>query len=308
MNLDLSEQSLPVYEALASPVRLSVLRLLAERSMNIKELAASIGLSSAIMTMHVRKLDEAGLITTQMLPGKSGLQKVCSLAVTAAQIQFPGVDIPPERHCHRVEIPVGHYSDFYIEPTCGLATTEKLIGGFDDPRYFWEPERINAAILWFGHGFIEYKAPNYLLSTQTPTELVFTFEIASEAPGISENYPSDISFAFNEVSLGIWTSPGDYGDQRGKYTPEWWPSAINQYGLLKQLRINHEGTFIDGIKLSDITLDQVDIRRKQWTIRLAVDKDAVHVGGLTLFGKGFGNYNEHLILELFYRESPSSSS
>lgn len=303
MNLDLSEQSLPVYEALASSVRLQVLRLLAEGSMNVKELAASIGLSSAIMTMHVRKLDEAGLITTQMLPGKSGLQKVCSLAVTEAQIQFPGTEDAPQRHCHRVEIPVGHYSDFYIEPTCGLATTEKYIGGFDDPRYFWEPERINAAILWFGHGFIEYKAPNYLLSSQAPNELVFTFEIGSEAPGISENYPSDISFTFNGVSLGIWTSPGDYGEQRGKYTPEWWPSAINQYGLLKQLRINHEGTFMDGIKLSDITLDQVDIRRKQWTFRFAVDKDAVHRGGLTLFGKGFGNYNEHLILELFYQEA-----
>lgn len=301
LDLDITEQSLKVYEALASPVRLHVLRLLAVRPMNVKELATTIGLSSAIMTMHVRKLNEGGLITTQMLPGKSGLQKVCSLAVNGGQIHFPGTE-SPERKCHRVEIPVGHYSDFHIEPTCGLATTDKFIGSFDDPRYFWEPERINAAILWFGQGFIEYKAPNYLLSSQLPTELVLTFEIASEAPGTSQNYPSDISFSFNGIPLGLWTSPGDYGDQRGKYTPEWWPNSINQYGLLKQLRITDEGTYMDGFKLSDVTLEQIDIRRKQWTFRLAVDKDAVHKGGLTLFGKGFGNYNEHLILELFYRE------
>lgn len=75
MKLDLTEKSLPVYEALASPVRLHILRLLAERPMNVKELAGAVHLSSAIMTMHVRKLSEAGLIATQMAPGKSGLQK-----------------------------------------------------------------------------------------------------------------------------------------------------------------------------------------------------------------------------------------
>lgn len=75
MKLDLSEESLPVYEALASSVRLHMLRLLAENPMNVKELAAAVNLSSAIMTMHVRKLEAAGLIQTHMAPGRSGLQR-----------------------------------------------------------------------------------------------------------------------------------------------------------------------------------------------------------------------------------------
>ncbi|GJM72296.1 hypothetical protein HMSSN036_45120 [Paenibacillus macerans] len=66
-------------------------------------------------------------------------------------------------------------------------------------------------------------------------------EIASEAPGVNNNYPSDITFALNEVKLGTWTSPGDYGDQRGRFTPDWWPQYTNQYGLLKQLRVTDEG-------------------------------------------------------------------
>ncbi|MFD1176719.1 ArsR/SmtB family transcription factor [Paenibacillus puldeungensis] len=301
MKLDLTEKSLPVYEALASPVRLHVLRLLSIRPMNIKELAEAVGLSSAIMTMHVRKLSESGLVDTRMTPGKSGLQKVCSLAVSGAEIQFPA-EPASKRKSHRVEIPVGHYSDFYIEPTCGLATADNIIGSFDDPRYFWEPERINAAILWFGKGFIEYKAPNYLLSSQNPQELVLTMEIASEAPGINNNYPSDITFTFNGKMLGTWTSPGDYGDRPGKYTPDWWPRQTNQYGLLKRLRITQDGTYMDGLKLSDVTLSEVNIRLKQCTFRLSVENEAVHPGGLTLFGKGFGNYSDHLILELFYTE------
>lgn len=302
MNLDLTEASLPVYEALASTVRLHMLRLLADRPMNIKELAGAVGLSSAIMTMHVRKLSEAGLITTEMLPGKSGLQKVCSLAVFEADIEFLA-GTPSGRKSHRIEIPVGHYSDFHIEPTCGLATTDKVIGHFDDPRYFWDPERIHAAVLWFGKGFVEYKAPNYLLSSQKPKELVLTMEIASEAPGINDNYPSDITFTVNGINVGTWTSPGDFGDRQGNYTPEWWAPYTNQYGLLKQLRITEEGTFMDGLKLSGFNLQDIDVKRKEWTFRLSVEDDAVHVGGLTLFGKGFGNYNDHLVLELFYEEN-----
>ncbi|BCG58071.1 ArsR/SmtB family transcription factor [Paenibacillus sp. URB8-2] len=301
MKLDLSEKSLPVYEALASPVRLHILRLLAERPMNVKELAAAVHLSSAIMTMHVRKLAEADLVTTQMAPGKSGLQKICSLAASSAEIIFPTTG-GSVRKSYRTEIPIGQYSDFHIEPTCGLATTGKIIGSFDDPRYFWDQDRANAAILWFGKGFIEYKAPNFLLSSQQPQELMLTMEIASEAPATNNNYPSDITFTFNECLLGTWTSPGDYGDRKGKFTPDWWPESINQYGLLKQLRITEEGTYMDGLKLSDVKLSDVDILRKQWTIRLSVEEDALHQGGLTLFGKGFGNYNEHLVAELFYSE------
>lgn len=307
MKLDLTDRSLSVYEALASPVRLHILRLLAEQPMNVKELAAAVGLTSAIMTMHVRKLNEAGLITTEMTPGKSGLQKICSLAVTGAEIEFL-TGGSAARKSHRLEIPIGHYSDFRIEPTCGLATVEKMIGHFDDPRYFWDQERIHAAILWFGKGFIEYKAPNFLLSSQEPKELTLTMEIASEAPGTNDHYPSDHTFTLNGVKLGTWTSPGDYGDARGKYTPAWWPRQINQYGLLKQLRITDEGTFIDGTKLSNITLQDVDIRRPQWTIRLSVEEDALHQGGLTLFGKGFGNYNEHLVVELFYEQANTVSA
>lgn len=299
MKLNLTEQSLPVYEALASHVRLKILNLLSEKPMNIKELAEALSLSSAIMTMHVRKLEQAGLVTSEMARGKNGLQKICSLAVDSIEISLP-TQQKDVRPCHRTEIPVGHYSDFQIEPTCGLATVDHIIGSFDDPRHFWDQERIHAGILWFGKGFIEYKIPNYLLSSQQPKELVITMEIASEAPNTNNNWPSDITFALNGVKLGFWTSPGDYGDSRGKFTPSWWHSQTNQYGLLKKLRITPEGTYMDGLKISDVTLNEVHIREKQWTFRLSVEDDANHVGGLTLFGKGFGNYNNHLLFELYY--------
>ncbi|MDO7906724.1 ArsR family transcriptional regulator [Paenibacillus sp. JX-17] len=299
MQLDISEKSLPVYEALASEVRINILNLLAERPMNIRELAEALSLSSAIMTMHVKKLEKAELISTQMLPGRGGVQKVCSLAASKIEITMPQ-SRQDTRQFHQTEVSVGHFTDFEIEPTCGLATVERIIGEFDEPRYFLDPERVNAKVLWFSKGFMEYKAPNFLLASEKPEELEISMELSSEAPFTNANWPSDITFFLNDVCLGSWTSPGDFGDNRGKYTPAWWPDVVNQYGLLKRLRVTGKGTFMDGIQISNVTLDQVSIEQKQWKFRIAVLDDAKHIGGATLFGTGFGNYNQDILFRLYY--------
>jgi len=303
MKLDISERSLPVCEALASDVRLKMIRLLSKQDMNVKQLAEALGLSSAIMTMHVKKLEKAGLIETKMVPGRGGAKKVCKLAASSIEIEFPSRETCQPRLFHETEVSVGHYTDIQAEPTCGLATTEKVIGIFDEPRCFLDPERVNAKILWFGKGYVEYKVPNYLMRSEEPLELEVSFEISSEAPCVNENWPSDISFYLNGVLLGSWTSPGDFGgaDSRGKFTPDWWFSNVNNYGLLKVLKVNRHGTFIDGNRISDVTINDVDIRRKQLTFRFAVLDDAKNVGGLTLFGTGFGNYNQDIKFKLYYK-------
>ncbi|WP_438347860.1 ArsR/SmtB family transcription factor [Paenibacillus sp. FA6] len=301
MELDISENSLPVYEALASQVRLNMIQLLAKQHMNIRELAEALGLSSAIMTMHVKKLEKAKLISTRMVPGKGGVQKICSLATDKLEIKMP-LPLDQTREFHQTVVSIGHYTDFDVVPTCGLATVDRVIGEFDEPRYFLDTERVHAKILWFGQGFIEYKVPNFLLSSQKPEELEISLELSSEAPFTNDNWPSDLSFYLNDTLLGSWTSPGDFGDKRGKHTPAWWPSVVNQYGLLKRLRITHEGTFMDGHLISNVKLDQLSIEDKQWAFRIAVLDDAQHIGGVTLFGTGFGNYNQDILFKLYYTQ------
>jgi predicted transcriptional regulator len=299
MILDISTKSLPVYEALASHVRLSIIKLLTIQPMNIRELANANGLSSAIMTMHVKKLEKSGIIRTEMIPGKAGIQKLCILNVDRLEVNFPTYEATLTEY-HQTELSVGHYTDFLVEPTCGLATIENIVGEFDEPRYLLAPERVNAKIIWFSKGYLEYKVPNFLLSSQTPQELDISLEISSEAPFTNENWPSDITFYLNHVKLGTWTSPGDFGDRLGKYTPEWWPKVVNQYGLLKFIRVTTNGTFIDGNRISDITINDINIRDKLWTFRIAVQDDADHIGGVTIFGTGFGNYNQDIVFRLFY--------
>ncbi|WP_036718125.1 ArsR/SmtB family transcription factor [Paenibacillus harenae] len=303
MKIDISETHLPIYEALASAVRLKIIKLLSQQEMNIKELAQALELSSPIITMHVKKLEKAGLISSEMVASSGGTKKMCKLITDGIMIDFPSNNLPALRTYHESIISIGHYTDFEIEPTCGLATTAKVIGMFDDSRFFLDSDRTNAKILWFSSGFIEYRTANFLLKNEKPTELEISFEISSEAPFANENWPSDISFYLNGTKIGIWTSPGDFGVKRGKFTPDWWWDGINQYGLLKVIKITPTGTFIDGLKISDVTLDEVDILNKQWKFRIAVEPDAENVGGVTLFGSGFGNYNQDIVFKLYYERN-----
>lgn len=300
MKIDINERYLPVFEALASPVRMRIIHLLAEKPMNIKELAGELALSSAILTMHVRKLEEAKIISSERIYRNGAVQKQCKLMMDSLEIEFPSKALT-DRKYHDFSIPIGHYTDFSVLPTCGLASADQIIGYFDDSRFFLDPERVHAGILWFSRGFVEYKIPNHLLSNQEPEELEISLELGSEAPGVNNNWPSDISFFLNEVKIGTWTSPGDFGGTRGKYTPEWWSLGVGQFGLLKVLRINHAGTFIDGQKVSGTALDKIDILKKQWTFRIAVLEDAQNIGGVTLFGKGFGNYDQDIVFRLYYK-------
>lgn len=175
-----------------------------------------------------------------------------------------------------------------------------MIGHYDMPAYFMDPERVQAGILWFTRGFVEYKIPNYLFKDQVVQEIEISFEIGSEAPYVNENWPSDIQFTLNEQKLGMWTSPGDFGRMRGRYSPDWWHSDVNQYGLLKVLRINKKGSFIDGQQISDMTIDDVSWNRSQWTFRISADDTSQGCGGLTLYGKGFGNYDQDIVIRIYY--------
>ena len=101
--------------------------------------------------------------------------------------------------------------------------------------------------------------------------------------------------------VATWTSPGDFGNVRGIFTPDWWYPNWNQYGLLKILVINKRGTFIDGLQVSDVSINDFDFDyHSTIKLRLEVEEDAEHIGGLTIFGKTFGNYNQDIDVRINY--------
>ncbi|WP_366348549.1 ArsR family transcriptional regulator [Paenibacillus amylolyticus] len=290
-------QFLPLYEALASEVRWRIMDMIADREMNVKDIAAALELSPSIVTMHIRKLEDAGLIGSRRVRINGGTHKLCYLKQNQIEIELPSAS--QTSRTREQTIAVGHYTAFDIHPTCGLGTLEKEIGVWDDPRYFLDPERVHAAILWFGKGYVEYKTPNFVLPDQTIDAIEISMELASEAPGLRDHWPSDIRFTFNGVSLGTWTSPADFGRAaRGKYTPEWWHRNVNQYGLLKTIRIDAYGTYMDGKRMSDVTLADIKLSEPFWTLRFTVDEESPNVGGLTIYGAGFGNHDQDIVIRV----------
>ncbi|WP_238918938.1 winged helix-turn-helix transcriptional regulator [Clostridium sp. YIM B02555] len=293
------KDSLPLFKALSSDVRINIIDILSQyKQLNMNELSEKLDLTNGAVTMHIKKLEECGLIKTTNLTGKHGLQKICSLHEDKFVIDIGKQDVD---NSYDINLSIGHYSNYDITPTCGIATKDKLIGEVDNPNYFADPERINADILWFTKGYIEYRIPNYLKPNETLSELQISMEISSEAPGVCSVWPSDIHFYINNLNIGSWTSPGDFGDSKGILTPIWWNPNWNQYGLLKLLSINSYGTFIDGMKISDVTLEDLELNYKSdIQFKLAVPEDTKHVGGLTIFGKNFGNYNQGISVRLIY--------
>lgn len=247
---------LEIFKALSSEIRILILELLAtNQALNLNEIAKKLNLSNGAITMHIKKLEESGLIEINTSVGKHGIQKVCYLNKDKLIVDLRSKDVD---NLYEVEIQVGHYSNYQAVPTCGLATKDSIIGDFDEPRYFADPQRIESEIIWMAEGFLEYRIPNYLKANQTFREIQFSMEIGSEAPGSNDNYPSDLYFYLNGIEIGFWTSPGDFGDTRGTFNPDWWPPHLNQYGMLKLIRINNEGSFIDGCRISDVTLDDIN--------------------------------------------------
>ncbi|WP_461822698.1 ArsR/SmtB family transcription factor [Blautia stercoris] len=298
-NLD---EGLEVFKALGSELRINIINLLQENhEMNMNELATSLGITNGALTSHIKKLEESGIIQVMTERGGHGNQKICKVAVDKIVVDVESEETEEDQNIYNTEVKVGHYSDYNVYPTCGLATSKAIVGEVDDPRYFSHPDRINAGILWFTKGYIEYMIPNLLPSATKIDQITVSLEISSEAPGINNDWPSDISIFLNDVKIGTWTSPGDYGDVQGIFTPDWWFPNWNQYGLLKMIVINKKGTFVDGLKISDVTINQFNLDYKS-TVRFKfeIEEDAKNIGGITIFGSEFGNYNQDIKVRIAY--------
>ena len=294
------DEGLELFKALGSDIRVEIIKiLLNENAMNMNELASRLNITNGALTSHIKKLEECGVVTVSSEASGHGNQKVCSVHLDKILIELQ--DKPENENIYTTDIKVGLFADYNVFPTCGLATSNRLIGEVDDTRYFAHPDRYEADILWFTKGYVEYAIPNFVPANQRIDEICISMELSSEAPGVNNVWPSDIYFYLNETLLGTWTSPGDFGDVKGIFTPDWWFPNWNQYGLLKMLVINHRGTFIDGLQISDVTIDQFRITSKSLLkFKLEVPENAEHVGGLTIFGRGFGNYNQDINVKMAY--------
>jgi len=298
-----TEKDFEVLKVLGSDLRIRILGLLNGKKLNVNEIAKTLNIPQSTAAVNIKALEKAGLVKVENKKGRKGSQKLCSAQYSEIVIAFPsGAPEDREDDVIEVEMPVGLYTKFEVSPPCGLCSPEKIIGFLDAPDSFWSPERVKAGLLWFEKGFVEYKFPNNALYKREPLKRIeVSMELSSEVPGTNKNWPSDITLWINEVEIGTWTSPGDFGDRRGRFTPLWWKLEGSQYGLLKTWIVTDEGSFVDGERVSDVTLKDLKIYdHSSIKIRVGVKEDARNVGGINIFGRGFGNYDQDIVLRLCF--------
>jgi predicted transcriptional regulator len=287
---------------LASEVRLKILGLLHRKSANINEIAEGLSLPQSTVATNVAALEKAGLVQSDIVKAKKGNQKICRAIYEELVIRFDVDEKRVNDDLIEVEMPIGLFTSYEVSSPCGLCSPEGIIGYLDVPDSFLNPDRMKAGLLWFERGWIEYKFPNNsLYKDKQIRKLELSVELSSETPGTDKNWLSDITLWLNSVEVGHWTSPGDFGDKRGKLTPEWWKLEGSQYGLLKNWGITEEGSFVDGVRISDVTLADLALPdHHSIKVKIGVKDEAAHVGGLNIFGRGFGNYDQAMVLRLYF--------
>ncbi|MHB2169041.1 ArsR/SmtB family transcription factor [Alsobacter sp. R-9] len=298
------ERQFGVLRGLASPVRVRILRLLREQGpLNVNQIADALGLPQSTIAANVQILEESELIDTTVGKATKGQQKVCTARFDEIVVRLDPEPTNRDQNVIEVEMPLGLYTSCNVSAPCGLCSTESIMGVLDVPDLFLDPCRVQAALIWFGRGHVEYKFPNNAKVLNKPVEsLEFIMELSSEVPGTNTNWPSDISLWVNEVKVGTWTSPGDYGDRRGTYTPRWWKLEGSQYGILTRWTIDARGTWLAGEKLSDVTIDRLRLpEHHSIRMRIGIDDDGSRPGGVNIFGRGFGNHNQDIVMRLNLR-------
>lgn len=288
-----------VCHALSVEARVQIMKLLLCQNKSLSDIASELDMPISSVARHIAILLDAQMIFIHYQPGLKGHAKYCSQALLNIQISMNSQNIDDAiEPASTVEMPIGMFSHCHITQPCGMLGKEGPIGEFDDPRIFFTPDRIKTECLWFNVGSVSYNFPTTSLFHRKCSELSFTFEICSEAVYFNNNWPSDITLSINKTEVVTFTSPGDFGGRRGKFTPKYWPVTSTQFGILKNLTINKHGVFLDNTFItSSISFESLNLREGnsiQFTIE--VKEDAKHRGGLNLFGKNFGDFPQAIIM------------
>ncbi len=284
-------------KALHSPVRREIFELLRTRTLTVNQVATKFGISQSSAVTHIQALEKAGLVSTQLVPAKNGVKKLCSSGIESVVVVFRPRLEPAAQSRVVTEMPVGLFFDHEVRPTCGMASETGFIGYADHPASFLDSRRRLAQIIWFEFGYVEYRMPVTVQRPGTIQSVAVSAEICSEFPRHNADWPSDITVWMNGLEIGTFRSPGDPGDRRGHLNPAWWGPGSTQYGFLKEWRVTPDGSFIDGVRASDVVLADLSIESQpSIRVRFGIKDDAEFTGGINILGSRFGNYPQDIRL------------
>lgn len=294
-----TDDVLQVAKALSSPLRMRMLHVLRNHELNIQNLAKELDIQNSTCTVNIQVLEKLGLVKTELVPAVRGNQKICKIDYSEVVLPLLEEEEEEEENSIRINMPIGLYTDFKVHPSCGMISDTEIIDYLDSERAFFSPKRGSAQLIWFTDGFIEYSFPVNIPKKRLVKSLQITVEICSEFPGYKTDWPSDITLWINSKDIGTWTSPGDMGGKRGRFTPAWWGLQNTQYGHLKTWRVTNTGSYIDGMESSSCKIEDLHLQDDyRIRVQIGIKEDAEFHGGLNIFGEKFGNHPTGITLQI----------
>ncbi len=284
---------LEIARAISSANRLDILKALNTKSLSVKQLSELLNQPVSSTSMNVDILEHCGLVRTERKISQFGKMRLCTRACDSIAIDLQN-DTSVKADEIKIALPIGSYFDCNIKPDCGIATRTETLGIDSENNCFFSPERHRAQLIWFSKGYLEYRIAKSAIPPNAK-RMEISFEICSEAPFYRNDYKSDITLWVNDVEIGTYTSPGDYGDRRGRLNPSWWPDSMTQYGMLVTWRITEHGCKLGAEEVNLRTFKDFNVFSREYvSIKIGIKEDAKNQGGLNLFGKEFGDHAQDI--------------
>lgn len=293
------ENIIKIARAFASDERLKILKFMLNKSVSVSAIAKELNMPISSVSRHIDILSEAGLIVITYQPGLKGHTKYCAQAILDAKFSMVAEKEKTKTKSYIVEMPIGLYTECDVSAPCGMVGKESSLGAFDNPNIFFSPLRQQAECIWFESGSVTYTFP-VTDDISDKKRISFSMEVCSDTIYFNNKWPSDITLKINGIEVLTFTSPGNFGGKRGKYTPLYWPVTSTQFGLLKKCSVDKNGVYLDNTFVHNkINFDDLHISDKDIiTFNIGVKKDAEYRGGISLFGKNFGDFDQAIIMKI----------
>lgn len=305
LNYSLAKQSdhesiAKIARALSVEERLDILKYMLNKSVSISEISKNLNLPISSVSRHIDVLEDAGLIVISYQPGLKGHTKYCAQAVLDVKFSMIAEKADSKLKSYVTEMPIGMYYDCKVNAPCGMISKEKQLGPFDDTQVFFSPLRAQAECLWFKSGYITYLFSSPQKNNEMRKRISFSLELCSDTIYYNNNWPSDITFTINGIEVLTFTSPGNFGGKRGRLTPAYWPVTSSQFGQLKKVSVDKDGVYLDNVFMhKNITFDDLHLfDNESISFTVSVKDDAEYCGGLSLFGKNFGDFEQAIIMKI----------
>ena len=285
----------------SNPTRIAILAQLKEGWRSVSELATLNYVSVSSILFHLNILKKADLVNVAVVKGKNCDKTMVSRSCATININFVTDELDKSKIKHYVQSQiVGGYINASFGPKSGIVTGKNTPNLYLDSPFM--SDRFDALLIYTNRGLVEYGFDNSAFKDKKILSITFSLEICSETSYYDNNYKSDITFSINGVDILAYTCPGDFGGRKGIYTPSFWSVDSTQYGILKTIKVDNFGIYLDGVFLSNsITISSLNLSESNIIkFKIYNKEDCTYPGGFNIFSKDFGDYKQDIIMDVEY--------